>query len=132
MSEQDLRALLEKYLEIASLRADYPTPEVKQLATGVHRTRLQNLARAFPGALRQLEALPPHEIEERICALRAHLAQDAAVPVFVMIEVRYHEELKRELRQRGSVKKSQRVLQKLAVEFGCSVASLEATLFAHS
>ena len=129
MSESNLRALLEKYLEMAALRADYPAPAVKKTAVGEHRSRLQVLAQAFPGALRQLETFPLLEIENRIAALRLHLEQDAPAPVFGVIEVRYHEELKSELTQRGSNTKSMRVLQRLAVEFGSSRASLEAIIF---
>lgn len=51
---------------------------------------MTQLARRFPGALRELDALPMETIEERLAALDAALADDSAWRPWMDAQLEYH------------------------------------------
>jgi hypothetical protein len=61
-----LRALREKYEEMLVLRVEHDAKRERDV-----RPRLQELARRFPGALREIDDLPLADVQARIDALRA-------------------------------------------------------------
>jgi hypothetical protein len=60
--------LAEKYRKMAALRAQLPADGPPDAAA---RVKMKELAREFPGALRELDSLPTDEIEARRRALEA-------------------------------------------------------------
>ena len=80
-----LRALRDKYLEIKRLRDED--------AAGIaHDPKLEmaELARRFPGALRECDELPMEEIERRLAALEEAVAGRAPAPQWVALQIGYH------------------------------------------
>ena len=63
LGPEELQALLDKYLELQRLRQTL-SPDVEP-----PREDLRALASRFPGALRELDQLPPAELQGRIDAL---------------------------------------------------------------
>jgi hypothetical protein len=81
---EEITELARKYDTIADLRAR------REAGSGVApRAELAALARAFPGALRELDTLPPDVIEERRAALGAAL-QGAPLAPWVTWMIAYH------------------------------------------
>jgi hypothetical protein len=81
---EEITELARKYDAIADLRAR------REAGGGVApRTELAALARAFPGALRELDTLPSDVIEERRAALGAAL-QGAPLAPWVTWMIAYH------------------------------------------
>ncbi|HEY2736432.1 MAG TPA: hypothetical protein VGI70_20675 [Polyangiales bacterium] len=79
-----LRALRDKYLCMRALRAEAaPT-------MAAPRARLAALARAFPGALRELDQLPMEEIDARLHALDSALAGTIEPETWMQLQVSYH------------------------------------------
>lgn len=88
MTEDQRRAvasLTEKYDRIAALRADYDR-------TGgvVDRAAVAALARRWPGAVRELDTLPPGELSARREALRAAGTGEGAVPAWAVAHDAWH------------------------------------------
>ncbi len=79
-----MQRLVAKYEEILRLRRAGPTESAAQA-----RPALRALAREFPGALRELDALPEAEIEARIAALQAVASGGAEAPWMRVLES-YH------------------------------------------
>jgi hypothetical protein len=80
-----LRALRDKYLEIKRLRDEH--------AAGLaHDPKLEmaELARRFPGALRECDELPMAEIERRLAVLEDAVAQRAPAPQWAALQIGYH------------------------------------------
>lgn len=80
-----LRALREKYVEIRALRVSSKAGDPAD-----PRPRMRRLARRFPGALRELDELPPEVIDARIAVLDDALAHRSDVPGWVETLVAYH------------------------------------------
>lgn len=76
-----MRELLAKYHEMRAMRADgEPDP----------RDRMRRLAARFPGALREIDELPPRVLEARIAALEAVTRGVAAPPQWAVRVAAYH------------------------------------------
>ena len=83
-TRDDLAGLARKYDALADLR------ERREQGGGVApRSELLALAREFPGALRELDALPRAEIERRRAALRTALLGDPPAPWMTWM-IAYH------------------------------------------
>jgi hypothetical protein len=80
-----LRALRDKYLEIKRLRDE-------DAAGLAHDPKLEmaELARRFPGALRECDELPIEEIDRRLAVLQDAVAGRAPAPQWVALQVGYH------------------------------------------
>jgi hypothetical protein len=80
-----LRALRDKYLEIKRLRDE-------DAAGLAHDPKLEmaELARRFPGALRECDELPMAEIERRLAVLEEAVAQRAPAPQWATLQIAYH------------------------------------------
>jgi hypothetical protein len=78
---QLLTALRAKYLAIRELRA---------AAAIAPRARLAELARAFPGALRELDQLPIDHVEARLRAIDDALAEGDEPELWMRLQVGYH------------------------------------------
>src|SRR6185436_18311929 len=74
-SRSDLVALARKYRTLAELRRAQ-----QMLSRDDVRTPLQNLAREFPGALRELDLLPLDEIDRRFERLEAAALRGSVEP----------------------------------------------------
>lgn len=88
MTEDEARAvssLREKYDRIAALRADYD-----RTGAVVDRAAVAALARRWPGAVRELDTLPPAELAARREALRAAATGEGAVPVWALVHDAWH------------------------------------------
>ncbi len=83
-----MNTLLHKYRLIRQLR------ELQQQRQHVDRATLQSLAQAFPGALRELELLPPSALKERIALL------ESGTPDWAEPMQRYHANLRRILQSK--------------------------------
>jgi len=84
-SRDDLAALLRKYEEIRRLRvASRGDP------TADPRDAMAELAREFPGALREADDLPPVDLEARIAALRGALDGSGATARWMQATARFH------------------------------------------
>jgi hypothetical protein len=77
-----LSELRSKYEEMLALR------RLKEPADP--RPRLAALASRFPGALREIDDLPLHEIERRIAALAAAEREPASAPPWMHAMTRFH------------------------------------------
>jgi hypothetical protein len=80
-----LAALRDKYREIKRLRDED--------AAGVAadpKLDMAELARRFPGALRELDELPREEIERRLASLESAVAGRAAPPPWAALQIGYH------------------------------------------
>jgi hypothetical protein len=88
-----IRALLGKYQAMRALR-------IAQHATAP-RAELLALARAFPGALRELDQLPLEQIEARMQALEHVLATGRAPEAWMALQSAYHGFMRAALRIRG-------------------------------
>jgi len=75
LSRSDLVALARKYRTLAELRRAQ-----QMLSRDDVRTPLQNLAREFPGALRELDLLPLDEIDRRFERLEAAALRGSVEP----------------------------------------------------
>jgi hypothetical protein len=80
-----LRALRDKYLEIKRLRDEHDAG-----ATHDPKHEMAELARRFPGALRECDELPMPEIERRLGVLQTVLTQRAPVPEWIALQIAYH------------------------------------------
>jgi hypothetical protein len=85
VTDHTLRALREKYLEIKRLRVLAQTGSEPD-----PRSDMAALAQRFPGALRELDALPMPEIERRLSLLDAVVDRSAQVPRWVQLQISYH------------------------------------------
>jgi hypothetical protein len=85
VDEGMLRGLRDKYREIKRLR-----DEDAAGLTHDPKPEMAELARRFPGALRECDELPMEEIERRLAALEDALAQRAAPPQWVALQIGYH------------------------------------------
>jgi hypothetical protein len=85
VTDATVRALRDKYREIKRLRDE----DAAGLAVAP-RAAMAELARRFPGALRELDELPMNEIERRLSAIEAVVAGRAAAPPWVSLQVGYH------------------------------------------
>lgn len=74
--------LARKYAELVRLRDG---------TTGFSRARLSELSREFPGALRELDALPLEELSERLKLAEASARRGAALAPFVDWIRTYHD-----------------------------------------
>ena len=118
MSELDpLRALRDKYREIKRLR--------DEAAAGLARDpqpEMAELARRFPGALRELDELPMPAIEQRLAALEAALQPGGVEPPWARLQIGYHSwmrvalRIKRLAQGRGS-EHAAAVLRELQAEY---------------
>lgn len=81
--DSEFEALRMKYAEIRSLR-------LAELPIARARPRLVRLAREFPGALRELDALPMETIEERLAALERALLDASEVAPWMPAQSAYH------------------------------------------
>ena len=80
-----LRALRDKYLEIKRLR--------DEAAAGLDvdpKREMAELARRFPGALRECDELPIDEIERRLALLERVVAQREPAPEWALLQISYH------------------------------------------
>jgi hypothetical protein len=59
---------------------------------------MAQLARRFPGALRELDELPMPVIEERLASLDAALAGGTAAPEWARLQIAYHGSMRAALR----------------------------------
>ncbi len=78
-------ALRSKYEEMRSLRQTAPA------SPRVHKERLASLASRFPGALREIDALPMSEIDRRIEALSRAERDPSAHADWMHAMTRFHE-----------------------------------------
>lgn len=80
-----LRALRDKYREIKRLRDEHAAgSEVEP------RAAMAELARRFPGALRELDELPMRDIEQRLAALESAIAARTEAPAWASLQIAYH------------------------------------------
>ena len=80
-----VRALRDKYLEIKRLRDE----DAAGLAHDP-KAEMAELARRFPGALRECDELPMEEIERRLVVLEAALERRKPAPEWVALQIAYH------------------------------------------
>lgn len=92
-----MHRLVAKYEEILRLRRAAPTESAAEA-----RPALRALAREFPGALRELDALPMEEIEARLAALRALAAGGREAPWMRVLES-YHRHFRGALALKGAI-----------------------------
>ncbi|HEX4354752.1 MAG TPA: hypothetical protein VHZ95_17600 [Polyangiales bacterium] len=92
-----LRALRDKYLSMRALRIDG-----EHASLIAPRARLAELARTFPGALRELDQLPMAEIDARLQAIESTLANGSEVAQWMQLQVSYHGFMRAVLRIRRS------------------------------
>jgi len=86
MADADmLRALRDKYREIKRLRDEHAAG-----LAGDPRQEMAELARRFPGALRELDELPMPDIEQRLAAIEAALQPGGAPPPWARLQIGYH------------------------------------------
>jgi hypothetical protein len=78
-----LQALCGKYEKLCDLRQ-------RQLTAVAPRDELVALAAAFPGALRELDCLPMHELEMRTHAVRAAVEDASRVEHWMVLQIGYH------------------------------------------
>lgn len=118
------RDLVEKYAELRALRTTAePDP----------RPRLRALAARFPGALRELDALPLEEIDARLAALREVVGGGAREAEWMTVACAFHEAMRDELdRARARApgrRRSALVWARLAERFGRPEGELARLLF---
>lgn len=80
-----LSALRDKYREIKRLR-----DAAAAGSTLDPKTEMVELARRFPGALRELDELPMQHIEQRLAALEAAADARAEPPAWAALQITYH------------------------------------------
>ncbi|MFO0676375.1 MAG: hypothetical protein U0169_07565 [Polyangiaceae bacterium] len=100
VTHEDLRALGEKYREILALREEHASSRDRSganLPVDAPRERLRALSERFPGALRELDALPLETVRARIELVDGWaetVARDpsrgALVPAWVNVVVTFH------------------------------------------
>jgi hypothetical protein len=88
-----LCALRSKYQTMLQLRAAGRAPSAP-------RAQLSALANECPGALRELDQLPIHFVEERLAAIEQALAQTAPVERWMELQSGYHGFMRATLRIR--------------------------------
>jgi hypothetical protein len=97
--------LAEKYRAMARLALRREQLEASGLnrfeprESGARRRAFRNLARAFPGALRELESTPAQVLQARHEAVKEslHLQAGAALPLWMEMAIAYHSELREAL-----------------------------------
>ena len=82
---ETVRALRDKYREIKRLRDEHARGDEVD-----PRRAMAELARRFPGALRELDALPMSQIEERLALLEATVERGAPPPEWARLQIAYH------------------------------------------
>ena len=112
LSDRAARPLLLKYEEMLRLRREQSAG-----AGGDPTLALRALARAFPGALRELDAIPLDELERRAVHLAWVLSDAGAAEPWVEPMFRYHEILRGELaeRARGALRRGRPSIAALAI-----------------
>jgi hypothetical protein len=114
-TREELLGLARKYDALADLR------ERRERGEGVApRGELSALAREFPGALRELDALPRAEIERRRAELRATLLGSATAPWMRWL-IAYHATMRAALFIKGRLARS-RVRGELPAELAGEIA----------
>lgn len=113
-----IAVLREKYREIKRLRAVDNEHRTRAVAHDPKR-EMAALARRFPGALRELDELPLHVIDERLALLDAAL-RDQSVPEWAALQVGYH----------GAYRFALRIKRRVAGKGALDTAALEALLAA--
>jgi hypothetical protein len=99
-SQSTLAALRTKYRTLLSLRtAAGPVPGHEL------RPRLAELARAFPGALRELDQLPLALIEARLSAIESVLECSAELELWMRLQIAYHGFMRAVLRIRRDLRR---------------------------
>jgi hypothetical protein len=93
VTEHDRAQLADKYRRMAALRASLPADRPPDAAA---RALMKQLAREFPGALRELDSLPTDEIERR-CAL----LESGPLEPWMRWLHRYHELMRAALKLRA-------------------------------
>jgi hypothetical protein len=122
--------LLLKYTELQALRS-----AVGQLTKSYATPRLRDLARRFPGALRELDRLPTPLLEERLEALQRG---ERSAP-WMLLQCTFHDALSELLRQRRTQTPTVRrhalrensyesALKKTAAALGSSIEVVRAAL----
>jgi hypothetical protein len=83
------RRLLRKYELILAMRAARASDGVV-----APKALLASLSRQFPGALLELNAMPPNELMRRIAELRLTHTRGYPLPLWAACTIRYHDELR--------------------------------------
>jgi len=86
------------------------------------RREMAELARRFPGALRELDELPMHEIERRLSVLESVIDAGSSAPDWVRLQIGYHGLMRAALRikrwfSRGEPGDADALLLELAVRY---------------
>jgi len=123
-TREDLAGLARKYEALADLR------ERRERGGGVApRAELLALAREFPGALRELDALPRAEIERRRAALRGALDGDPPAPWMAWM-IAYHATMRAALFVKARLARAPRSTSDLSDETSREIADDAAARFA--
>lgn len=117
----DLDALLAKYERIHALRLLHE--RAKRDPTFVEpdpRREMAALARAWPGALRELDELPMDEIDARIARLRAAALDPSLVSPWMIAQDAFHRHARGALAAKRWLGKRKRVTTEVAEQFRAS------------
>lgn len=94
MSDLELRALREKYEVMRTLREQH----ARDVAAGIDpiapRAQLRELSRRWPGALAEIDRIPPEVLHQRIAVLDETIASGSEPPLWARAWILTHSRLR--------------------------------------